>query len=67
MNPKPQKQVCDYCGDSIVSKPHWIERFHRKVKGYNTYHYFAVDEGCYLLLEARGLLDDVFGEDGGDQ
>jgi hypothetical protein len=59
----PKKEICSYCQDFIVGKPFWIERPHRKVKGFQTYHCWAVDEGCFLLIESKGILDEVFGED----
>ena len=56
----PKKQVCQFCGDFIIGTPRYLERPYKKNRGYTVYKFFLVDEGCYLLLESKGFLDDVF-------
>ena len=58
-----KKQVCDFCSDFIVGNPRSIERPFMKRKGYICYKYFSVDEGCWLLLEKKGLVEEVFLQD----
>ena len=65
MNKKntPPKVRCDFCSDFIVGNPRSIERPFKKMKGYTCYKYFSVDEGCWLLLESKGMVDEVFLQD----
>ena len=56
----PKKQVCQYCKDTIFGTPRYIERPYKKNRGHNVYKHFLIDEGCWLFLEAKGLIDDVF-------
>lgn len=56
----PKKQICQYCKDTIFGTPRYLERPYKKNRGYTVYKFFLVDEGCYLLLEEKGFLDDMF-------
>ena len=57
-----QKIQCQFCGDYITEKPFYFEHPAGKRKGINTYKEKVICQGCRLLLEERGLLDDIFGE-----
>ena len=63
MKTLPQKIQCAYCQDFIVGKPVYFEHPAGKRKGINTYKEYVIDQGCKLLLEEKGLLDDIFGEE----
>jgi len=58
----PKKEICSYCGDFIIPPIFYFERAAGKRKGINIYKEYMICQGCKLLLESKGLLDDIFGE-----